>query len=102
MLAKLSDLASLPKANAAFIEPMLLLRTEMLPEGAEWLYELFCGRPHNNSKTPEQISRRSTLEMLRARRPDVCPRAHWNWSRIYTKRYLLNPAAAMRTNGAAR
>src|SRR6266498_2210243 len=34
------DLASLPKARAAFIEPMLLLRTEALPEGAAWLYEL--------------------------------------------------------------
>jgi DNA ligase D-like protein (predicted ligase) len=28
------------KASAAFIEPMLLLRTEKLPEGAEWLVEL--------------------------------------------------------------
>jgi DNA ligase D-like protein (predicted ligase) len=27
-------------AIAAFIEPMLLLRTEKLPEGKEWLYEL--------------------------------------------------------------
>jgi bifunctional non-homologous end joining protein LigD len=26
--------------KASFIEPMLLLRTEMLPEGAQWLYEL--------------------------------------------------------------
>ena len=34
------DLASRPKAKAAFIEPMLLLRTEKLPEGAAWLYEL--------------------------------------------------------------
>ena len=35
-----SDLESLPKANAAFIEPMLLLRAGALPEAAEWLYEL--------------------------------------------------------------
>ncbi len=28
------------KAKAAFIEPMLLLRTEKLPEGADWLVEL--------------------------------------------------------------
>ena len=28
------------KTKAAFIEPMLLLRTEKLPEGNEWLYEL--------------------------------------------------------------
>jgi len=35
-----SKLASLPKAKAAFISPMLLLRTERLPEGPEWQYEL--------------------------------------------------------------
>jgi bifunctional non-homologous end joining protein LigD len=29
-----------PKTKAAFIEPMLLLRTEALPEGAKWLYEI--------------------------------------------------------------
>src|SRR5258708_31809722 len=28
------------KIKAAFIEPMLLLRKEKLPEGAEWLYEI--------------------------------------------------------------
>jgi DNA ligase D-like protein (predicted ligase) len=28
------------KVKAAFVEPMLLLRTEKLPEGAEWLHEL--------------------------------------------------------------
>jgi bifunctional non-homologous end joining protein LigD len=35
-----SELKSMPTAKAAFIEPMLLLRTEALPEGAEWIYEL--------------------------------------------------------------
>jgi len=30
----------LPKIKAAFIPPMLLLRTERLPEGTNWLYEL--------------------------------------------------------------
>jgi len=35
-----SELGLLPKTKAAFIEPMLLLRTETLPEGAEWPYEL--------------------------------------------------------------
>src|ERR1700685_4873087 len=32
----------MPKRNAkaGFIEPMLILRTEKLPEGAEWLIEL--------------------------------------------------------------
>jgi hypothetical protein len=34
-----SDLESLPKAKAAFIEPMLLLRSGALPDAAEWLYE---------------------------------------------------------------
>jgi ATP-dependent DNA ligase len=40
--AKADDdgLASLPKAAAVFISPMLLLRTERLPEGPAWLYEL--------------------------------------------------------------
>jgi DNA ligase D-like protein (predicted ligase) len=28
------------RARAAFVEPMLLLRTEKLPEGKDWLYEL--------------------------------------------------------------
>jgi hypothetical protein len=28
------------KTTAAFIEPMLLLRTEKLPEGPEWSVEL--------------------------------------------------------------
>src|SRR5207247_8551127 len=35
-----SELELLPKAKAVFIEPMLLQRTEALPEGAAWLYEL--------------------------------------------------------------
>jgi bifunctional non-homologous end joining protein LigD len=35
-----SELESLLKAKAAFIEPMHLLRTGPLPEAAEWLYEL--------------------------------------------------------------
>jgi hypothetical protein len=35
-----SELESLPKAKAAFIEPMLLLRAGALPEATEWLYEL--------------------------------------------------------------
>jgi hypothetical protein len=35
-----SELESLPKAKATFIEPMILLRSGALPEAAEWLYEL--------------------------------------------------------------
>ena len=30
----------LPKVQAKFIEPMLLRRTESLPEGDGWIYEL--------------------------------------------------------------
>ena len=30
----------MPKTKATFIEPMLLLRTEKLPQGADWLYEI--------------------------------------------------------------
>ena len=30
----------MPKTNATFIEPMLLLRTEKLPQGDDWLYEI--------------------------------------------------------------
>ncbi len=29
-----------PRAKARFVEPMLLLRTERLPEGDDWLYEI--------------------------------------------------------------
>src|SRR5579862_6424783 len=29
-----------PKSKASFIPPMLLLRTDRLPEGPEWVYEL--------------------------------------------------------------
>jgi DNA ligase D-like protein (predicted ligase) len=37
---KSDDLASLPKARAEFIAPMLLLRTDRLPEGEPWIFEL--------------------------------------------------------------
>lgn len=38
-----SPLGPMPEKEtaAAFIEPMLLLRTEKLPEGPGWLVELF-------------------------------------------------------------
>jgi bifunctional non-homologous end joining protein LigD len=35
---RLADVPS--KTKAHFVEPMLLLRTETLPEGREWLYEI--------------------------------------------------------------
>jgi hypothetical protein len=34
-------MASATKVKAAFVDPMLLLRTEALPEGPNWLFELF-------------------------------------------------------------
>jgi ATP-dependent DNA ligase len=36
----MEPLPYLPCEAAAFVEPMLLLRTEKLPEGGDWLYEL--------------------------------------------------------------
>jgi hypothetical protein len=50
-----SELQSLPKAKAAFIEPMLLLRAGALPEAAEWLYELLCGPPHKSSSVASGV-----------------------------------------------
>src|SRR5215467_412805 len=37
------------KTKASFIPPMLLLRIEKLPEGANWLYETLCGLTHKIS-----------------------------------------------------
>jgi hypothetical protein len=39
-------LAVADNTKASFISPMLLVRTERLPEGRNWLYELLCGGPH--------------------------------------------------------
>jgi hypothetical protein len=41
--------------NASFIEPMLLLRTENLPQGAEWAYQILCGPPHNISSAAVNV-----------------------------------------------
>src|SRR5438067_153898 len=42
MRSNASSVPDMPtrKVKATFIEPMLLLRTEHLPEGEQWLYEL--------------------------------------------------------------
>jgi hypothetical protein len=40
-------LRSLPKAKAAFIQPMDCLPVSKLPEGPQWLWEILCGAPHN-------------------------------------------------------
>src|SRR5271165_2943225 len=40
MVGTLRGEREMPKTKATFIEPMLLLRTDNLPQGADWLYEL--------------------------------------------------------------
>jgi hypothetical protein len=42
-------------SKAHFIEPMLLLRTEKLPEGSDWAYEVLCGGLHNNSYVAHSV-----------------------------------------------
>ena len=42
-------LRSLPKAKAAFIQPMDCLPVSKLPEGPPWLWEILCGGPHKIS-----------------------------------------------------
>jgi len=41
--------------RARFIEPMLLLRTDRLPDGVQWMYEVLCGPPHNSSSVAFDI-----------------------------------------------
>jgi hypothetical protein len=45
--------------KVAFIDPMLLLRTEKLPEGPDWQYELLCGPPHKSSSVALYVMWRS-------------------------------------------
>ncbi len=55
-----SELDSVPRAKATFIEPMLLMRTVTLPESAERLYELkFDGYRALAVKPGEKVQTRS-------------------------------------------
>jgi len=71
-----SELESLPKAKAAFIEPMLLLRAGALPEAAEWLYELLCGRPHNSSSVAFAVMWRWLIGVGKNQNTPVVPTPH--------------------------
>ena len=46
-LSVTNKLNSLPTRSAAFVEPMECLAVAKLPDGAQWLYEILCGGPHN-------------------------------------------------------
>jgi len=48
-----------PKTKAGFIPPMLLLRTERPPEGANWLYGLNRWLPGAGHKTDGRVQLRS-------------------------------------------
>jgi hypothetical protein len=60
-----------PKVQAKFIEPMLLLPAQSLPEGAGWLYELLCGPPHNVRRHRRIV----VVDHIRARTTTPGPRA---------------------------
>ena len=61
-----SELESLPRSKAAFIEPMLLLRTAALHEAADWLYEL----KHDGYRA--LAIKTSTQVQLRSRNDNDC------------------------------
>jgi hypothetical protein len=53
-----------PKAKAEFIDPMLLLRTDKLPEGDGWQYELLSWTgtaPSRSSPAAMSISAPATI-----------------------------------------
>jgi ATP-dependent DNA ligase len=81
--------------KAKFIEPMLLLRTERLPEGEEWLYEVkhdgyralairSAGKTHLRSRNDNDFDARYP-ELLNAlaEPPDetVIDARWWRWTR---------------------
>ena len=48
-----------PETKAGFIQPMLLLRTERLPEGPDWLYELKLDGYRASGKSAGRVQLRS-------------------------------------------
>jgi bifunctional non-homologous end joining protein LigD len=60
------------KTRPAFVEPMLLLRTEKLPEGSDWLYELkFDGYRALAIKTAGKVDLRSRNDNFNPRYPRI-------------------------------
>jgi len=45
-----------------FIETMDCLPVSKLPEGAEWTYEILCGRPHKISYVAQPVMWRSAMQ----------------------------------------
>jgi hypothetical protein len=48
-------LASLPRTQASFIEPMECLSVPRLPEGAPCIWEVLCGGPHKTSSVAMNV-----------------------------------------------
>jgi hypothetical protein len=49
------DLDQLPRSRMTFVELMLAKPVPQLPEGANWQYELLCGRPHKISYVVQSV-----------------------------------------------
>src|SRR5580704_4940175 len=60
-----------PKTSAHFIEPMLLLRTEKLPDGDEWIHELkldgYWGHATHGHREPDSRAASGTRNHLAQR-----------------------------------
>ena len=45
----------IPKPRPRFIEHMESRSVAQLPEGPQWVYEVLCGGPHNNSSVALRV-----------------------------------------------